>query len=87
MAGSAAESEAGNGAILGGTRRTGAAGVREGRTILTVSCLTALGDGGVLSGRDGRAIRTDSFSDSVMGGLHFPKNGTENCALSLAKLE
>jgi hypothetical protein len=66
--GSAAESEAGNGVILGGTRRTGATG-REGRTILTVSSLTALAEGGVLSGRGGRAIRTDSLFGSVMGGL------------------
>lgn len=86
VTGTAAESEAGDGVILGGTRRTGAAGVREGRTILTASSLTALADGGVLSGRDGRAIRTDSLFGSVMGGTYLPENGTENCALSLAKL-
>jgi hypothetical protein len=62
------ELEATNAVIFGGTRRTGATGVREGRTILTVSCLAALPEGEALSGRGGSAMRTGSFFGSVMGG-------------------
>ena len=64
--GSAVDSEEGSGVILGGNRRIGVAGVREGRTIRAVSRFAMLGTEAACSGRGGSAMRTVSFFGSAM---------------------
>ena len=64
--GSAVDSEKGSGVILGGNRRIGVAGVREGRTIRAVSRFATLGTEPACSGRGGSAMRTVSFFGSAM---------------------
>ena len=54
------------GAILGGNRRIGVTGVREGRTIRAVSRLAMFGAAAACSGRGGSAMRTVSFFGSAM---------------------
>jgi hypothetical protein len=60
-------SDAGSGAILGGSRRIGVTGVREGNTIRAVSRFAMLGAAAACSGRGGSAMRTVSFFGSAMG--------------------
>jgi hypothetical protein len=60
------DSEEGSGAILGGNRRIGVTGVREGKTIRAVSCFATLGIEPACSGRGGSAMRTVSFFGSAM---------------------
>jgi hypothetical protein len=64
---SAAGSAEGSGVIVGGNRRIGATGVREGRTIRAVSRFAILGAEATCSGRGGSAMRTVSFFGSAMG--------------------
>jgi hypothetical protein len=60
------DSEEGSGVILGGNRRIGVMGVREGKTILAVSRFAMLGADAACSGRGGSAMRTVSFFGSAM---------------------
>jgi hypothetical protein len=63
---SAADSAGGSGVIVGGNRRIGVTGVREGKTIRAVSRFATLGAEEACSGRGGRAMRTVSFFGSAM---------------------
>src|SRR3954469_52085 len=63
---SVADSGAGNDVILGGNRRIGVTGVRDGKTIRAVSRLAILGAEPACSGRGGSAMRTVSFFGSAM---------------------
>ena len=63
---SAADSAEGSGVIVGGNRRIGVTGVREGRTIRAVSRFATLGAEEACSGRGGSAMRTVSFFGSAM---------------------
>jgi hypothetical protein len=56
----------GNGVIVGGNRRIGVTGVREGRTIRAVSRFGSFDEEPAASSRGGSAIRTVSFFGSAM---------------------
>jgi hypothetical protein len=60
------DSAEGSGVILGGNRRIGVTGVREGKTIRAVSRFATLGIEAACSGRGGSAMRTVSFLGSAM---------------------
>ena len=63
---SAVGSDGGKGVIVGGNRRMGATGVRDGRTMRAVSRFAMLGAEAACSGRGGSAMRTVSFFGSAM---------------------
>jgi hypothetical protein len=67
------DSEEGSGVILGGNRRIGVTGVREGKTIRAVSRFAMLGAEAACSGRGGSAMRTVSFFGSAMCDQRAPK--------------
>jgi hypothetical protein len=63
---SAAGSAEGSGVIVGGNRRIGATGVREGRTIRAVSRFAIVAAVAACSGLGGSAMRTVSFFGSAI---------------------
>ena len=63
---SVVDSEEGSGVIVGGNRRIGVTGVRDGRTMRAVSRFTMFGAEAACSGRGGSAMRTVSFFGSAM---------------------
>jgi hypothetical protein len=64
---SVVDSEEGSGVIVGGSRRMGVTGVRDGSTIRAVSRFSMPGAEAACSGRGGSAMRTVSFFGSAMG--------------------
>jgi hypothetical protein len=67
------------GVIVGGDRRGGTAGVRDGRGIRAISCLApSFWRPGVVSGLWGSALRTVSFFGSAMTGHVAPRKIAEN---------
>jgi hypothetical protein len=81
---SVAVSEAGSGVVVGGGRRIGVMGVREGRTMRAVSRFSMLGAEPACDGRGGSAMRTVSFFGSAMSDSVQLQNRTNQCGLSLA---
>jgi hypothetical protein len=75
----------GSALILGGKRRIGVTGVREGKTIRAVS-LATLGAEPACSGRGGSAMRTVSFFGSAMTISERFQNRTNLAGLSLVNL-
>jgi hypothetical protein len=63
---SVVDPEEGSGMIVGGNRRIGVTGVRDGRTIRAASRLATLGSEAACPGCRGGAIRTVSFFGSAM---------------------
>ena len=83
---SVADSEAGSEVVVGGGRRIGVMGVREGRTMRAVSRFSMLGAEPACAGRGGSAMRTVSFFGSAMSDSVQLQNRTNRCGLSLANL-
>src|SRR5438045_3728415 len=76
-------SEEGNGVIVGGNRRIGVTGVRDGSTMRAVSRFATLGAEAACSGRGGSAMRTVSFFGSAMTISVRLQNRTNGRLLSL----
>jgi hypothetical protein len=86
---SVVDSVEGSGVILGGNRRMGVTGVRDGRTMRAVSRFAMLGAEVACSGRGGSAMRTVSFFGSAMSSRRAAKKIAQTgvgCHLLITKL-